>query len=138
MTRDGLASRDLLDQEFQGRNDQLMTALEFFRKIAIAEINYQNIPDTDFEQLRTQAGKLSGVVAPLPSEDRTEDLARSALIADVHTDGVKNQILYEADGIPNYIYVAVKDINGTRLTKGLVYSYYEFKNPLDKRLSDTD
>jgi len=37
-----------------------------------------------------------------------------------------------------HIYVAVKDTNGTRLTKGLVYSYYEFKNPLEKRLTDAD
>jgi hypothetical protein len=59
-------------------------------------------------------------------------------IADIHTDAKNQEILYEADGIPNYIWVAVKDQNGTRLTKGLVYSYYEFTNPLGKRLNDED
>jgi len=138
MTRDGLAQRNLLDQEFQGRNQKLIDSLEFFRKIAIAELNNEKISDEDFERLRLEARKLSSVLQPLPSEQRTEDLARSSLIADVHTDVPKNKILYEADGIPNYIYVAVKDNNGTRLTKGLVYSYYEFTNPIEKRLSDTD
>jgi hypothetical protein len=70
------------------------------------------------------------------SQVQLESNARSAIIADVHTDALKSQILYEADGIPNYIYVAVKDNNGTRLTKGLVYSYYEFTNPLRQRLTD--
>ena len=57
-------------------------------------------------------------------------------MADVFTDMVKAEILYEGVGIPNYIYVAVKDQNGARLTKGLVYSYYEFTGPLGERLTD--
>lgn len=138
MTKAGLEQYGILDQEFQGRNQDFINALEFFRKIAIAEVNDEKISDDDFEQLRLKAGTLSSILLPLPNEQRTEDLARSALIADVHTDVPDSQILYEADGIPNYIYVAVKDGNGTRLTKGLVYSYYEFKNPLEKRLTDTD
>jgi hypothetical protein len=138
MTKEGLMQRNLLDQEFQGRNEKLLDSLEFFRKIAIAEVNNEKISDGDFERLRMESGRLSSVVAPLPSEQGTEDLARAALIADVHTDAVKNKILYEANGIPNYIYVAVKDGNGTRLTKGLTYSYHEFTNPLEKRLTDTD
>jgi len=44
--------------------------------------------------------------------------------------------MYEATGIPNYIYVAVKDINGVRLTRGLVFSYFEFNNPLGERITD--
>lgn len=138
MTKAGLEQRNLLDQTFQSRNKEFIDALEFFRSIAIAELNNTKISDDDFEKLRLLGGKLSSVVAFLPNEQGTEDLARSALIADVHTDVPDNKILYEADGIPNYIYVAVKDNNGTRLTKGLVYSYYEFTNPLEKRLSDKD
>jgi hypothetical protein len=48
------------------------------------------------------------------------------------------EILYEATGIPKIIYVAVKDKNGTRLTRGLIYSYYEFTRPFGERLSDAD
>jgi hypothetical protein len=139
MTEDGLKQRGILDDEFIGRNESLLKALSFFRKIAIAEVNNEKISDDDFEKLRLMAGNLGGqILSPLPNEQRTEDLARSALIADVHTDVPGKAILYEADGIPNYIYVAVKDDNGTRMTKGLVYSYYEFKNPIEKRLTDTD
>jgi hypothetical protein len=138
MTQAGLEQRGLLDQEFQGRNLKLVEALEFFRKIAIAEVNNEVISEDDFEHLRTATGQLSWIVYPLPNEQATEDLARSGLIADVHTDVPKGTVLYEADGIPNYIYVAVKDKNGTRLTRGLVYSYYEFSEPMGKRLTDAD
>lgn len=138
MTRDGLKNADILDNEFEWRNAQLIEALEFFRKIAVSELADETISDEDFEKLRLLPGRLSSILSPLPGEQQTEDKGRSALIADVHTDASKGAILYEATGIPDFLYVAVKDKNGTRLTKGLVYSYYEFSGPLDKRLTDKD
>ncbi|TAK95200.1 DUF3160 domain-containing protein [Patescibacteria group bacterium] len=138
MTHEGLKERGLLDSLFDGRSTYLLESLEHLRKIAIAELENKNISDEDFEWLRLAPGNLESVMAVLPGEDQTEDSARSALIADVHTDVPDNQILYEANGIPNYIFVAVKDTNGTRLTKGLTYSYFEFANPLGKRLTDQD
>ena len=135
-TQAGLKSRGVLPQEFEGRHQQFEKSLRFFRTIAVKELENQKISDDDFEQLRNEAGQLDAVVRPLPTEQSTEQNARAALIADVQTDAVKNEILYEAVGIPNYLYVAVKDINGTRLTKGLVYSYYEFTGPLETRQTD--
>jgi hypothetical protein len=138
MTMDGLSQRKLLGQEFIGRNKKMIDDFKFFRKIAIQELNNEQISGDDFEMLRNMPGNMDSIVRPLPSEERVEKNARSALIADVHTDAVNSEILYEADGIPNYIYIAVQDNNGTRLTKGLIYSYYEFKAPLDGRLTDAD
>lgn len=138
MTKEGLEKRGLLENEFLGRNEDFLNQLEFYRKIAIAELGNQKITDEDFEKLRIMPGNLEQVIKVMPGEINTEDGARSALIADVHTSIPDLAILYEATGIPNDIYVAVKDANGTRLTKGLVYSYYEFANPLDKRLTDQD
>jgi hypothetical protein len=135
---DGLSQRKLLGQEFIGRNKKMIDDFKFFRKIAIQELNNEQISGDDFEMLRNMPGNMDSIVRPLPSEERVEKNARSALIADVHTDAVNSEILYEADGIPNYIYIAVQDNNGTRLTKGLIYSYYEFKAPLDGRLTDAD
>lgn len=136
---DGLKQFGLLEAGgFEERNVKFLGSLQFYRKIAVAQLQNEKISDDDFEQLRASAGSLNQVLWPLPGEQLMEKDARSALIADVHTDIAKGQILYEADGIPNYIYVAVKDANGTRLAKGLVYSYYEFTNPLVKRLTDAD
>ncbi|MFA5986272.1 MAG: DUF3160 domain-containing protein [Parcubacteria group bacterium] len=136
MTRTGLESRQLLPNEFVGRTDSFVASVNFFRDIAVKELANQTISDDEFERLRREPAQLNSVIRPLPGEDGTEDQARAALIADVHTDMISGEILYEATGIPNYIYVAVKDANGVRLTKGLVYAYYEFTHPIGERLTD--
>ncbi|QQG41714.1 MAG: DUF3160 domain-containing protein [Candidatus Woesebacteria bacterium] len=138
MTEDGLKSRDLINGIFVSRSNSFIKSLNFFKAMAVKELQNETISDDDFEKLRTEAGYMSFILSALPGEEAHEKDARSALIADVQTDIKKNQILYEADGIPNYIYVAVKDANGTRLTKGLVFNYYEFNTPIGKRLTDQD
>lgn len=138
MTYQGMNDLGLLDQTLQGRNEQFLTSLEFFRGLAKEEIENHVIPDEDFEKLRREPARLSNVIDLLPGEVGLEDNARSALIADVHTDVLGQAILYEANSKPNSIFVAVKDVNGTRLTRGLVYDYYEFTGPLGKRLTDKD
>lgn len=138
MTYQGMSDLGLVDQTLQGRNEQFLASLEFFRGLAKQEIENQIITDEDFERLRLEPGKLRDVIDVLPGEVRTEDAARAALVADIHTDVPGKAILYEADGKPNSLFVAVKDANGTRLTRGLVYDYYEFTGPLTKRLTDKD
>ena len=138
MTYVGMNGQGLLDQEMQSRNDQFLKSLKFFREVAVEEIENKTISEQDFERLRTEPGTLSDVLRALPGDVDTEDNARAALIADVHTDVPGGQILYEATGKPDSIFVAVKDANGARLTRGLVYSYYEFAGPLAKRLTDKD
>jgi hypothetical protein len=135
-TNKGLTDYDLLPETFQSRNQSFIESLQFFRQIATWELANTTISDDDFEKLRINAYSMDQLLQSPDSQIQLESNARSAIIADVHTDAVKSQILYEADGIPNYIYVAIKDNNGTRLTKGLVYSYYEFTNPLRQRLTD--
>lgn len=98
--------------------------------------------ESDWETLRLGIvnGLESSLPVPtegpiLPSKDK-----RAALIADVHTGGDsdrKTQILYEAEGVPNVIFAAVKDANGSRLTIGFTYSHYEFTTDYGgKRLTD--
>lgn len=139
MTYEGLSSRGLLGDEasiFEWRNSTWINSLEFFKSVAVDQLENKIIADDTFEILRRQANDLDAVLAPLPGEMSTEAGARSALIADIHTDASKGQILYEATGIPDYIYVLVSDANGTRLTKGLSYSYFEFTGNLGERLTD--
>ncbi|MCX6720006.1 MAG: DUF3160 domain-containing protein [Candidatus Staskawiczbacteria bacterium] len=136
LTTDGLKKFNILPSQFESRNNTFIDSLKFYRKIAVAELQNQAISDEDFEKLRLDAGNLDNILQTPDSQVVLEKNSRSALIADVHTDVVNSKILYEGDGIPNYIYVAVKDANGTRLTKGLVYSYYEFTGPVGKRYTD--
>lgn len=61
---------------------------------------------------------------------------RMDIIADVHTDVNTKQVLEEGVGSPFDIYVIVEDARGNRLCRGAVFSYYEFKHPMDDRLTD--
>lgn len=138
MTTQGLTDRGLIDETITWRNNRLTKEIEFYRTIAVKELQNEIISDDDFEFLRNSPGTLEFILTNISQDEMKEKDSRSALIADVHTDNKKQEILYEADGIPSYIFVAVKDKNGTRLTRGLVYDYYEFTKPTGQRLSDED
>jgi hypothetical protein len=58
------------------------------------------------------------------------------IVADVHTDLNTKQVLEEGVGSPFNIYIIIEDSKGYRLCRGAVFSYYEFKHPLDDRLTD--
>jgi len=61
---------------------------------------------------------------------------RIDLIADVHTDLNTKQVLEEGVGSPFNIYVIIEDDKGRRICRGAVFSYYEFKHPMEDRLTD--
>jgi len=136
MTSDGLTSRDLIHPEYATRLNSFQENLSFLQKIMIAQLENKPISDDDFEKLRKIGYLTSELVYPLAGDIMLEKDARTAIIADVHTDIANGTILYEATGKPKIIYTAIKDINGTRLVRGVIYSYYEFNNPLGTRLSD--
>lgn len=61
---------------------------------------------------------------------------RMDIIADVHTDINTKQVLEEGVGYPFNLYILVQDSKGNRLCRGGVFSYYEFKHPMEDRLTD--
>ena len=107
-----------------------------YAKIAEQELRGQAISDDDYEALRTV--KLSFMAQPFEVVDPTETSGRTALIADIHTDAVKSQILYEATAKPSLMLVIVGNENSPRVAAGLVYNHYELTDKLDKRLTDED
>ncbi|QQS39105.1 DUF3160 domain-containing protein [Candidatus Woesebacteria bacterium] len=137
MTLEGLDDNDLLIDGMKQKFENFDKALNFFKEIAEKELTDQKISDEEFEKLRNYVTyNFPNIVWSLDGDIMREKDARMGIVADVHTDATKNQILYEATGTPMIIYVAVKDTNGTRLTRGAVYSYYEFTQPLERRLTD--
>ncbi|MFA4833888.1 MAG: DUF3160 domain-containing protein [Patescibacteria group bacterium] len=138
ITQKGLRDRSVLPEEFENKYDTFVETAKFFRQLAEQELQNQKISDDDFEKLRTISYKLGTITEPVGVEQLTDKEKRAGIIADIHTDAVNSQILYEATGKPFIAFVAVKDANGARLTRGLVYNHYEFADKLDKRLSDED
>ncbi|MDD2680625.1 MAG: DUF3160 domain-containing protein [Patescibacteria group bacterium] len=106
----------------------------FYADIAEKELRSQAISDDDYERLRTV--KLTFMAQPFEALDPSESSYQTALIADVHTDMLKNQILYEATAKPYLMLAIVANENLPRVVAGLVYNHYELTDPIGKRLSD--
>lgn len=137
-TEKGLTDRNIFPKEFKHKYQIFLESSKFLRKIVEQELQNQKISDDDFEKLRIISSKFATIVEPLSGQELTVKERRAGIIADIHTDAVEEEILYEATGKPYIIYVAVSDINGTRLTRGAAFNHYEFTNPLNERLSDED
>lgn len=67
-----------------------------------------------------------------------EPLVNMALVADVASNPAAEVVLEEAIGLPDYIYVVVPHPYGYQVTRGVVYSYYEFTLPIDQRMTDQE
>ncbi|MFC1960610.1 DUF3160 domain-containing protein [Chloroflexota bacterium] len=61
-----------------------------------------------------------------------------ALVADVASNPAANTVLEEAIGDVDLIYVIGNGEHGLHLTRGAVYSTYEFTQPIDERLTDDE
>lgn len=118
------------------RLGEFQNIVNFYKNFAEQEFNNQPISDDDYEKLRNT--RLSFMAEPMDNlmSEANEETSRVALIADIHTDALKNQILYEATGQPYLMLAIVANENTPRLVAGLAYNHYEFTGPITQRLND--
>jgi hypothetical protein len=135
-----LSDYRLLSEEYLRKNSLFLDHVLTLRDIVRKELLNKKISNDEYEFMMTFSGEISGIVIPEGSGDIIEDkFKQMALIADVHTDYLKHTVLEVGVGIPQRIFVAVKDKSGgSRICVGYVYSYYEFKQPMDQRLTDDE
>jgi hypothetical protein len=74
--------------------------------------------------------------AKVEEEITSEADERMAVVADVHTDVNTGQVLEEGVGDAFLIYVIAPVEGQLVATQGGVFSYYEFTQPMDDRLTD--
>ncbi|MFA5131272.1 MAG: DUF3160 domain-containing protein [Patescibacteria group bacterium] len=122
------------NQSAMERLGQFKKISALYTKIAEAELRGQAISDDDYETLRTT--KLAFMAQPFEAVDPTETSGQTALIADIHTDMVSGQILYEATAKPYLMLAIVGNENAPRVVAGLVYNHYELTDPIGTRLTD--
>src|SRR5690606_28351357 len=60
----------------------------------------------------------------------------AALVADVASNPDTGEVLQVGTGHVDYIFVITDSPDGLQLTRGTVYSFYEFTGPIDNRLTD--
>jgi hypothetical protein len=118
--------------------------LKSVRVIAQKEVDGAEITTDDYAAIKELARGFTGrILLPGTGEfygDGVEERLKMALIADVATNGFDRTCLEAATGTPRKIYVFANDKSGgARLTRGYVYSYYEFERPLSEgRMTDEE
>jgi len=136
-TREGLELRDLLQEEYADKLDLFETLLLFLRDVSIKELENVPLSDAEYENIFCFGKVMEDlVVIHEPEEPWKGDTDNMAVIADVHTDSNTDQCLEEGVGYPLEIFVIVKEGGVARLTKGAIFSYYEFTRPVAERLTD--
>jgi hypothetical protein len=105
-----------------------------YTKIAEQELRGQTVSDDDYETLRTT--KLAFLAQPFEAVDPDQTSGETALVADIHTDTVQSQILYEATAKPYLMLALVGNENSPRVVAGLVYNHYEFTDKIGQRWTD--
>jgi len=132
MTSDGLESMDVLDEKSKYRLERLETILERLVDLSQKELENEELTEADYEFIKNFGDELNSVIAEVDAKAK-----KTTIVADVHTEGNTKQVLEEGVGYVDIIVVAYKVPNGRILIgAGPVMSYYEFKQPMQDRLTD--
>ena len=132
MTNDGLDSMNVLDDASKYRLERLETILERLVVLSEKELANEELTAEDYEFIENFGDELNAVISEV--DDKAK---KTTIVADVHTEGNTRQVLEEGVGYVDMIIVAYKVPDGRILIgAGPVMSYYEFKQPMQNRLTD--
>ncbi len=136
--REGLGSRNLFLDEFTEKFALFEDLLIFLKRISIKELENTPLTDTEYDDIYCFGKVMEKIVSEVkdPSNPWESDADDMAVVADVHTDSNSDKCLEEGVGYPLEIYVIVNEGGDTRMTRGAIFSYYEFKQPISDRLTD--
>lgn len=140
-SRTGLSKRGLVTDDVAEKFGNFEDLLTFLKNVSVKELTNQKLTDNEYEQIRIYGANLEGLTLSVmegqPSywfEITSETDKNMAVIADVHTSG--DTCLEEGVGHANVIYVVAPIEGKLYLTRGAVFSYYEFTHPSGDRLTD--
>ncbi len=132
MTRTGLSDMEVLSDQARERLLSFEEMLNRLIEIVTKELTNQPLSEQDRLFLNSLADDLEWIVTGIG-----ETGLKTTLVADVHTCGIAGMVLEEAVGKVDLIVVACPQPDGSAyLAVGPVLSYYEFKHPMEARLTD--
>ncbi len=132
MTNQGLDEMEVLDSASKRRLTNLEDVLARLLEISEKELENRELTEEDYEFIKTFGAQVEGVIS-----DVDEKARKTTIAADVHTDGNTGMVLEEGVGYVDMMVVAYKLPDGRILVgAGPVMSHYEFKQPMDDRLTD--
>lgn len=148
ITQQMLERNHLLTDMLRERGKTLSDMIAFCRQATEKELAGQSLTRDEYCQIKNIGSYLEwftlSIIDPETVQGSWDEIKGAdryvAQVADVFSRNIvgcpKDGILYEAAGMPNDIYVVVEMKGHYYLTRGAVYSYYEFVRPLGDRLTD--
>jgi SsrA-binding protein len=145
-----LTQNKLMTEELQSRTDALKHYVKFLLAVSEKELRNEKLTESEYRSLQHFGASIENFTLSVVDVEVRPDMWRLvqgpsksiAVVADIYTRNVpgcsKNGILHEAVGNANYIYVVVEIGGNLYLTRGAVFSYYEFVQPLNQRLTDEE
>lgn len=132
MTNKGLTEMGVLDQTSKSRLQHLENILSRLIDISKRELQNIELSEEDYEFIRNFGEQLAPTVEGVESEGK-----ETTVVADVHTDINSEMVLEEGVGYVDLILVAYRVPDGRIIIgAGPVLSHYEFKQPMEERLTD--
>jgi hypothetical protein len=132
MTRTGLGDMEVLSEQAVERLLSFEEMLDRLIEIVTKQLTNQALSDQDRIYLNNLADDLEWVVTGVG-----ETGLKTTMVADVHTVGIELSVLEEGVGNVDLVVVACPRPDGSAfLAVGPVLSYYEFKHPMNDRLTD--
>lgn len=138
MTSRGLSDMSVLSDQATERLVSFEEMLSRLVEIATKQLTNKPLSYQDGSYLNYLAEKLEELGVGVDSADPWMSIGlKTTLVADVHTCGREEMVLEEAVGKVDLIVVACPQPDGSAfLAAGPVLSYYEFKHPMEERLTD--
>lgn len=149
-TRSMLEENNCMSDDLKGKTDQLNDYVNFLIQVTDKELRGEKLTEQEYRTIEYMGSSIEyftlSVIDPdlhLDNWSLVQGPDKSiAVVADIYTRNVmgcnKNGILHVATGNANNIYVVVEIEGNLYLTRGATFSYYEFVQPLDKRLTDEE
>lgn len=134
MTRDGLTDLQVLDSQESFRLISLENILSRLLNITTKELENEALSESDYRFISDFGENLDDTISGVDEQGK-----QTTIVADVHTDTNTQQVLEEGIGYVDLILVAYKNPDGSiNVGAGPVFSYYEFKQEMDDRLTDEE
>ncbi len=143
ITKEGLASYGMLSENDANNLDKLILLSEQFLTIANKELKGESRTEEEYDLIRSYGGQLEHFwYETLSDAEKNEAYYRpdnhpAAIISDIATDP-NGSVLEIGTGKVDEILVVVEVEGSLRIASGTVYSYYEFEQPMDQRLTDQE
>lgn len=134
MTIDGLASRGLLHDDDRRALERMVDTASRLQTMAEKQLRNEPLSEEEYEFVRLYGVTLEGLKFAA-AEEEGDTIDQAAVVADVATDPA-GAVLEEGVGRIFEIYVVAPIEGRLVLTKGGVFSHYEFVQPLSDRLTD--